>query len=175
MSRNADKKQKKNGTIKVQSRMSRKVLIPVVCLVVVALLSSWIGHQNLTSMYRASMLEQSAATKEEINGLLDKLDQMSVTEDEKSRVQTIRTYYEGFTDAYQKVTDNISNVNDEVISIADDSKAMNDYASTMQERAEQLKQKAVNNQENTSQMIAGIIETLKSAIEESTSGNMSMS
>ena len=389
MSRNVDKKQKKNGTIKVQSRMSRKVLIPVVCLVVVALLSSWIGHQNLTSMYRASneitsvymektaqlneisdkfkemeilaysmcvtkstndrasMLEQSAATKEEINGLLDKLDQMSVTEDEKSRVQTIRTYYEGFTDAYQKVTDsiengnktqaqeycnlelfkaanklsdalnsyiefyntdvdavvanqgnvdkqgiyanlivvgliivmlvaslyttifkvvkpikktskelkvivkdmqsghadmtkrvtvkgsdeiaelasgmnvfldtlqevlgeiatnsnaiqdvvqnvgksvdtantnaydvsavmeelsatmeevsssattvtdNISNVNDEVISIADDSKAMNDYASTMQERAEQLKQKAVNNQENTSQMIAGIIE-----------------
>ena len=153
MSRNADKKQKKNGTIKVQSRMSRKVLIPVVCLVVVALLSSWIGHQNLTSMYRASneitsvymektaqlneisdkfkemeilaysmcvtkstndrasMLEQSAATKEEINGLLDKLDQMSVTEDEKGRVQTIRTYYEGFTDAYQKVTDSIENGN----------------------------------------------------------------
>lgn len=153
MSRNADKKQKKNGTIKVQSRMSRKVLIPVVCLVVVALLSSWIGHQNLTSMYRASneitsvymektaqlneisdkfkemeilaysmcvtkstndrasMLEQSAATKEEINGLLDKLDQISVTEDEKSRVQTIRTYYESFTDAYQKVTDSIENGN----------------------------------------------------------------
>lgn len=153
MCRNVDKKQKKNGTIKVQSRMSRKVLIPVVCLVVVALLSSWIGHQNLTSMYRASneitsvymektaqlneisdkfkemeilaysmcvtkstndrasMLEQSAATKEEINGLLDKLDQMSVTEDEKSRVQTIRTYYEGFTDAYQKVTDSIENGN----------------------------------------------------------------
>lgn len=153
MSRNVDKKQKKNGTIKVQSRMSRKVLIPVVCLVVVALLSSWIGQQNLTSMYRASneitsvymektaqlneisdkfkemeilaysmcvtkstndrasMLEQSAATKEEINGLLDKLDQMSVTEDEKSRVQTIRTYYEGFTDAYQKVTDSIENGN----------------------------------------------------------------
>ena len=67
------------------------------------------------------------------------------------------------------VTDNISNVNDEVISIADDSKAMNDYASTMQERAEELKQKAVNNQENTSRMIAGIIESLKSAIEESAS------
>ena len=67
------------------------------------------------------------------------------------------------------VTDNISNVNDEVISIADDSKAMNEYASTMQERAEELKQKAVNNQENTSRMIAGIIESLKSAIEESTS------
>lgn len=46
---------------------------------------------------------------------------------------------------------------------------MNDYASTMQERAEELKQKAVNNQENTSRMIAGIIESLKSAIEESTS------
>lgn len=59
-----------------------------------------------------------------------------------------------FSSSAATVTDNISNVNDEVISIADDSKAMNDYASTMQERAEELKQKAVNNQENTSRMIA---------------------
>ena len=403
MSERTNGKQKKNGKaggVKLQSRMSRKVLIPVICLVIIAMLSSVIGHWNLKSMYqasneitsvymtktaqlneisdkfkemeilaysmcvtkstndRASMLEQSTATKEEINSLLEQLDQMAVTEDEKSRVQNITAYYQGFTDAYQKVTDsiengnktqaqeycnlelfkaanklsdelasyiefynadvdrvvanqstvydsgnyanliviglivvsliaslyitifkvvrpirktskelkvivkdmqsghadltkrvtvkgndeiaelasgmnvfldtlqevlgkiatnsnaigdvvqnvgrsvetantnaydvsavmeelsatmeevsssaatvtdNISNVNDEVISIADDSKAMNDYASTMQERAEELKQKAVNNQENTSRMIAGIIESLKSAIEESTS------
>ena len=403
MSERTNGKQKKNGKaggVKLQSRMSRKVLIPVICLVIIAIISAVIGHRNLKSMYqasneitsvymtktaqlneisdkfkemeilaysmcvtkstndRASMLEQSAATKEEINGLLEQLDQMAVTEDEKSRVQNITAYYQGFTDAYQKVTDsiengnktqaqeycnlelfkaanklsdelasyiefynadvdrvvanqstvydsgnyanliviglivvsliaslyitifkvvrpirktskelkviikdmqsghadltkrvtvkgndeiaelasgmnvfldtlqevlgkiatnsnaigdvvqnvgrsvetantnaydvsavmeelsatmeevsssattvtdNISNVNDEVISIADDSKAMNDYASTMQERAEELKQKAVNNQENTSRMIAGIIESLKSAIEESTS------
>ena len=43
------------------------------------------------------------------------------------------------------------------------------YKRQMQERAEELKQKAVNNQENTSRMIAGISESLKSAIEESTS------
>ena len=403
MSERTNGKQKKNGKaggVKLQSRMSRKVLIPVICLVIIAIISAVIGHRNLKSMYqasneitsvymtktaqlneisdkfkemeilaysmcvtkstndRASMLEQSAATKEEINGLLEQLDQMAVTEDEKSRVKNITAYYQGFTDAYQKVTDsiengnktqaqeycnlelfkaanklsdelasyiefynadvdrvvanqstvydsgnyanliviglivvsliaslyitifkvvrpirktskelkvivkdmqsghadltkrvtvkgndeiaelasgmnvfldtlqevlgkiatnsnaigdvvqnvgrsvetantnaydvsavmeelsatmeevsssaatvtdNISNVNDEVISIADDSKAMNDYASTMQERAEELKQKAVNNQENTSRMIAGIIESLKSAIEESTS------
>ena len=403
MSERTNGKQKKNGKtggVKLQSRMSQKVLIPVICLVIIAIISAVIGHRNLKSMYqasneitsvymtktaqlneisdkfkemeilaysmcvtkstndRASMLEQSAATKEEINGLLEQLDQMAVTEDEKSRVQNITAYYQGFTDAYQKVTDsiengnktqaqvycnlelfkaanklsdelasyiefynadvdqvvanqstvydsgnyanliviglivvsliaslyitifkvvrpirktsrelkvivkdmqsghadltkrvtvkgndeiaelasgmnvfldtlqevlgkiatnsnaigdvvqnvgksvetantnaydvsavmeelsatmeevsssattvtdNISNVNDEVISIADDSKAMNDYASTMQERAEELKQKAVNNQENTSRMIAGIIESLKSAIEESTS------
>lgn len=403
MSERTNGKQKKNGKaggVNLQSRMSRKVLIPVICLVIIAIISAVIGHRNLKSMYqasneitsvymtktaqlneisdkfkemeilaysmcvtkstndRASMLEQSAATKEEINGLLEQLDQMAVTEDEKSRVQNITAYYQGFTDAYQKVTDsiensnktqaqeycnlelfkaanklsdelasyiefynadvdrvvanqstvydsgnyanliviglivvsliaslyitifkvvrpirktskelkvivkdmqsghadltkrvtvkgndeiaelasgmnvfldtlqevlgkiatnsnaigdvvqnvgrsvetantnaydvsavmeelsatmeevsssaatvtdNISNVNDEVISIADDSKAMNDYASTMQERAEELKQKAVNNQENTSRMIAGIIESLKSAIEESTS------
>ena len=321
-------------------------------------LRKWRSLLTKSTNDRASMLEQSAATKEEINGLLEQLDQMAVTEDEKSRVQNITAYYQGFTDAYQKVTDsiengnktqaqeycnlelfkaanklsdelasyiefynadvdrvvanqstvydsgnyanliviglivvsliaslyitifkvvrpirktskelkvivkdmqsghadltkrvtvkgndeiaelasgmnvfldtlqevlgkiatnsnaigdvvqnvgrsvetantnaydvsavmeelsatmeevsssattvtdNISNVNDEVISIADDSKAMNDYASTMQERAEELKQKAVNNQENTSRMIAGIIESLKSAIEESTS------
>ena len=89
--------------------MSRKVLIPVICLVIIAILSSVIGHRNLKSMYqasneitsvymtktaqlneisdkfkemeilansmcvtkstndRASMLEQSAATKEEIS------------------------------------------------------------------------------------------------------------
>ena len=399
MSERTNGKQKKNGKaggVNLQSRMSRKVLIPVICLVIIAIISAVIGHRNLKSMYqasneitsvymtktaqlneisdkfkemeilaysmcvtkstndRASMLEQSAATKEEINGLLEQLDQMAVTEDEKSRVQNITAYYQGFTDAYQKVTDsiengnktqaqeycnlelfkaanklsdelasyiefynadvdrvvanqstvydsgnyanliviglivvsliaslyitifkvvrpirktskelkvivkdmqsghadltkrvtvkgndeiaelasgmnvfldtlqevlgkiatnsnaigdvvqnvgrsvetantnaydvsavmeelsatmeevsssaatvtdNISNVNDEVISIADDSKAMNDYASTMQERAEELKQKAVNNQENTSRMIAGIIESLKSADE----------
>ena len=403
MSERTNGKQKKNGKaggVKLQSRMSQKVLIPVICLVIIAIISAVIGHRNLKSMYqasneitsvymtktaqlneisdkfkemeilaysmcvtkstndRANMLEQSATTKEEINGLLEQLDQMAVTEDEKSRVQNITAYYQGFTDAYQKVTDsiengnktqaqeycnlelfkaanklsdelasyiefynadvdqvvanqrtvydsgnyanliviglivvsliaslyitifkvvrpirktsrelkvivkdmqsghadltkrvtvkgndeiaelasgmnvfldtlqevlgkiatnsnaigdvvqnvgrsvetantnaydvsavmeelsatmeevsssattvtdNISNVNDEVISIADDSKAMNDYASTMQERAEELKQKAVNNQENTSRMIAGIIESLKSAIEESTS------
>lgn len=403
MSERTNGKQKKNGKaggVKLQSRMSRKVLIPVICLVIIAIISAVIGHRNLKSMYqasneitsvymtktaqlneisdkfkemeilaysmcvtkstndRASMLEQSAATKEEINSLLEQLDQMAVTEDEKSRVKNITAYYQGFTDAYQKVTDsiengnktqaqeycnlelfkaanklsdelasyiefynadvdrvvanqstvydsgnyanliviglivvsliaslyitifkvvrpirktskelkvivkdmqsghadltkrltvkgndeiaelasgmnvfldtlqkvlgkiatnsnaigdvvqnvgrsvetantnaydvsavmeelsatmeevsssaatvtdNISNVNDEVISIADDSKAMNEYASTMQERAEELKQKAVNNQENTSRMIAGIIESLKSAIEESTS------
>ena len=60
---------------------------------------------------RASMLEQSAATKEEINSLLEQLDQMAVTEDEKSRVKNITAYYQGFTDAYQKVTDSIENGN----------------------------------------------------------------
>ena len=154
MSERTNGKQKKNGKaggVKLQSRMSRKVLIPVICLVIIAMLSSVIGHWNLKSMYqasneitrvymtktaqlneisdkfkemeilaysmcvtkstndRASMLEQSAATKEEINGLLEQLDQMAVTEDEKSRVQNITAYYQGFTDAYQKVTDSIEN------------------------------------------------------------------
>ena len=149
-------KQKKNGKaggVNLQSRMSRKVLIPVICLVIIAIISAVIGHRNLKSMYqasneitsvymtktaqlneisdkfkemeilaysmcvtkstndRASMLEQSAATKEEINGLLEQLDQMAVTEDEKSRVQNITAYYQGFTDAYQKVTDSIENGN----------------------------------------------------------------
>ena len=156
MSERTNGKQKKNGKaggVKLQSRMSRKVLIPVICLVIIAIISAVIGHRNLKSMYqasneitsvymtktaqlneisdkfkemeilaysmcvtkstndRASMLEQSAATKEEINGLLEQLDQMAVTEDEKSRVQNITAYYQGFTDAYQKVTDSIENGN----------------------------------------------------------------
>ena len=156
MSERTNGKQKKNGKaggVKLQSRMSRKVLIPVICLVIIAMLSSVIGHWNLKSMYqasneitsvymtktaqlneisdkfkemeilaysmcvtkstndRASMLEQSTATKEEINSLLEQLDQMAVTEDEKSRVQNITAYYQGFTDAYQKVTDSIENGN----------------------------------------------------------------
>ena len=116
MSERTNGKQKKNGKaggVKLQSRMSRKVLIPVICLVIIAIISAVIGHRNLKSMYqasneitsvymtktaqlneisdkfkemeilaysmcvtkstndRASMLEQSAATKEEINGLLE--------------------------------------------------------------------------------------------------------
>ena len=57
MSERTNRKQKKSGKaggVKLQSRMSRKVLIPVICLVIIAILSSVIGHRNLKSMYQAS-------------------------------------------------------------------------------------------------------------------------
>ena len=53
MSERTNGKQKKNGKaggVKLQSRMSRKVLIPVICLVIIAMLSSVIGHWNLQAV-----------------------------------------------------------------------------------------------------------------------------
>ena len=120
------------------------------------IMSNIISNSNVLDGVVGNVASSVAASSDNANDISAIMEELSATMEEVSSSATT-------------VTDNISNVNDEVISIADDSKAMNDYASTMQERAEELKQKAVNNQENTSRMIAGIIESLKSAIEESTS------
>ena len=120
------------------------------------IMSNIISNSNVLDGVVGNVASSVAASSDNANDISAIMEELSATMEEVSS-------------SAATVTDNISNVNDEVISIADDSKAMNDYASTMQERAEELKQKAVNNQENTSRMIAGIIESLKSAIEESTS------
>ena len=66
MSERTNRKQKKSGKaggVKLQSRMSRKVLIPVICLVIIAILSSVIGHRNLTSMYQAEQRRLSGTVR----------------------------------------------------------------------------------------------------------------
>ncbi len=67
------------------------------------------------------------------------------------------------------VNESIGRVNDEVVSINNATRKMNGYASEMQDRADELRLKAVDNKESTSQMVSGIVETLRDAIEESRS------
>lgn len=71
--------------------------------------------------------------------------------------------------AINTVNSNVAEIGDEVNSITKASQEMNSYATEMQNRAEDMKEKAVCNKENTSRMIAEIIDTLKAAIEESKS------
>lgn len=71
--------------------------------------------------------------------------------------------------AVNTVNGNVAEIGNEVNSITSASQEMNDYAAEMQNRAEDMKEKAVSNKENTSRMIAEIIDTLKAAIEESRS------
>ena len=83
MSERTNRKQKKSGKaggIKLQSRMSRKVLIPVICLVIIAILSSVIGHRNLKSMYQASNEITSVyMTKTaQLNEISDKFKEMEI-------------------------------------------------------------------------------------------------
>lgn len=71
--------------------------------------------------------------------------------------------------AINTVNNNVAEIGEEVNSITLASQDMNAYATKMQNRAEEMKDKAVVNKENTSQMMAEIIETLKATIEESKS------
>lgn len=71
--------------------------------------------------------------------------------------------------AINTVNSNVAEIGDEVNSITKASQEMNSYATEMQNRAEDMKEKAVCNKENTSRMMAEIIDTLKAAIEESKS------
>ena len=83
MSERTNGKQKKNGKaggVKLQSRMSRKVLIPVICLVIIAIISAVIGHRNLKSMYQASNEITSVyMTKTaQLNEISDKFKEMEI-------------------------------------------------------------------------------------------------
>lgn len=89
--------------------------------------------------------------------------------DISSVMEELSATMEEVSSSTTNVNDNISHVNDEVIEIANATRELNHYAGEMQSRAEELKQKAVHNKEVTSQMVSGIIDTLKSAIEESKS------
>ena len=67
------------------------------------------------------------------------------------------------------VNSNVAEIEEEIDGITTASQEMNKYAAQMQDRAETMKEKAVANKDNTSTMMAEIIETLKAAIEESKS------
>lgn len=84
-------------------------------------------------------------------------------------MQELSATMEEIASSAMSVNNNVSEIEAEVDGITAASREMNDYASKMQERAEEMKNTAVSNRENTSSMIAEIIDNLKAAIEESRS------
>ncbi len=62
---------------------------------------------------------------------------------------------------------NVDVVDENIIELSDESQGLYDYASGMRERAENLERGAVDNRQNTSNVVNGIIDRLKQAIESS--------
>ncbi len=67
------------------------------------------------------------------------------------------------------LTQDVSNASSEVMNIAEESERLNRYAMDMEKRAESLEKNAVENRENTANVIHGIVVALKRAIENSSS------
>ncbi len=67
------------------------------------------------------------------------------------------------------IKDHVGVVDDNIVELSDASQGLYDYAGEMSKRAEDLECNAVENKKNTSDIINGIIEKLKSAIESSKS------
>lgn len=67
------------------------------------------------------------------------------------------------------IKENVGVVDDNIIRMSDTAQGLNDYATEMQKRAENLERNAVENKQNTSDIINAIIGKLKQAIESSKS------
>lgn len=67
------------------------------------------------------------------------------------------------------IKENVSIVDDNIIDLSSASEGLYDYATEMQKRAEALESNAVENKQKTSDIVSGIIENLKKAIEDSKS------
>ena len=67
------------------------------------------------------------------------------------------------------IKENVGNVDENIIELSDASQGLYDYATGMQERAENLEHNAIENKQNTSDIINAIIDKLKRAIESSKS------
>lgn len=67
------------------------------------------------------------------------------------------------------IKENVGVVDENIIELSDTSQGLYDYAAEMQKRAENLERNAVENKQNTSDIINAIIDKLKQAIESSKS------
>lgn len=76
---------------------------------------------------------------------------------------------EEISSAITDIKENVDTVDQNIIELSSESRGMYDYAGKMQKRAENLEQSAVENKQNTSNVVSDIIEKLKQAIESSKS------
>lgn len=76
---------------------------------------------------------------------------------------------EEISSAITDIKENVDTVDQNIIELSSETKGMYDYAEKMQKRAENLEQSAVENKQNTSNVVSDIIEKLKQAIESSKS------
>lgn len=89
--------------------------------------------------------------------------------DISSVMEELSSSMEEISSTITGIKESIDVVDDNVIELSDTSQGMYDYAVGMQKRAEDLESNAVENKQNTSDIVNGIIDKLQKAIEDSKS------
>ncbi len=84
-------------------------------------------------------------------------------------MQELSASMETISTTITDIKENVGNVDENIIELSDASQGLYDYATGMQERAENLEHNAIENKQNTSDIINAIIDKLKRAIESSKS------
>lgn len=84
-------------------------------------------------------------------------------------MQELSASMETISTTITDIKENVGNVDENIIELSDASQGLYDYATGMQERAENLEHNAIENKQNTSDIINAIIDKLKKAIESSKS------
>ena len=84
-------------------------------------------------------------------------------------MQELSASMETISTTITDIKENVGIVDDNIIELSDASQGLYDYAAGMQERAESLEHNAIENKQNTSDIINAIIDKLKRAIESSKS------
>lgn len=84
-------------------------------------------------------------------------------------MQELSASMETISTTITDIKENVGIVDDNIIELSDASQGLYDYAAGMQERAESLESNAIENKQNTSDIINAIIDKLKRAIESSKS------
>lgn len=90
-------------------------------------------------------------------------------QDVSSAMEELSATMQEIAATIQSVNDNTETVSEEVNEIAAKSEEINAYSHNMRERADSLAKTADDNKRTTNEMIGGIVDTLKLAIEESKS------
>lgn len=86
-----------------------------------------------------------------------------------SVMEELSASMEEISSSLVSIKENVDVVDENIIELSNESQGLYDYATGMQTRAEDLEQSAVENKQNTSNVINDIIEKLKQAIESSKS------
>lgn len=89
--------------------------------------------------------------------------------DISSVMEELSSSMEEISSTISNITDSIGVVDENVTELSGTSQGMYDYAVEMQKRAEELENNAVENKQNTSDIVNGIIDKLQKAIQDSKS------
>lgn len=115
-------------------------------------------------MHNTNELDEIVGT---VSGSVSKANESSC--DVSSVMEELSATMEEISATVTNVDEHAGNINENTRALADASKSLYDYANEMRKRAEELENTAIDNKQNTSEVIEGIVASLQKAIEDSKS------